>query len=399
MKFINDKLIELKEDNDILAKSAYVKERKLTHPELIDATIGTMYDEDGKVAVLNTYKKVAAILPDDMKFTYAATGGNAIFHSALLNKLFTSYDKNCVRILPTPGATGAINATITMSCKENDVILIPEICWGVYKLLGKAKNLKQISYNYLKDNHFDLEDLKNKIDSIKQDNLTIILNDPCNNPTSYSLTFAELKALREMLANSHKNITLIYDVAYYAYSVNGVEDYQDKFDYLFNFSNNVLVIMAWSASKAFTIYGLRFGSMVIIHHDKEILDNYYSRASLIARSTWSSANHAAMETITTILINRKLNEKLDAEIESYTKMLEARAKLFSKEADEVHLDYIPYNGGFFMAVKSDNPKELVAKLEQKEIYVMAFNKVIRIAICSLPLNKIKGLAKIIHDLL
>ena len=62
-----------------------------------------------------------------------------------------------------------------------------------------------------------------------------------------------------------------------------------------------------------------------------------------------------------------------------------------KKLDEQGIEYYPYTSGFFITLKVTDLKcrdEIHAKLMAEHIYTVKVNKGIRIAICSLQLNKI-----------
>ena len=72
---------------------------------------------------------------------------------------------------------------------------------------------------------------------------------------------------------------------------------------LFNdISDNLLVMIGASCSKAFSYYGQRLGLLITINNDKEFLDHFTNLASRLARATWSNVNNAAMLVIADVSI-------------------------------------------------------------------------------------------------
>ena len=81
--------------------------------------------------------------------------------------------------------------------------------------------------------------------------------------------------------------------------------------------------------------------------------------------------------------------------------MKQRSDLFVLEANECGLDYYPYSEGFFITLKFDDNKvrdEAHQKLMNEHIYTIKVNKGIRIGVCAIPVSKIKGLAKKIHNI-
>jgi len=80
--------------------------------------------------------------------------------------------------------------------------------------------------------------------------------------------------------------------------------------------------------------------------------------------------------------------------------LKERADIFVREAEEVNLPIYPYEEGFFITLKIDDQivkNELHLKLKTLNIFFVNVYGGLRVAICSIPINKVKGLAKRVKD--
>ena len=73
-------------------------------------------------------------------------------------------------------------------------------------------------------------------------------------------------------------------------------------------------------------------------------------------------------------------------------MIKARADVFVKEARACGLPMIPYLAGFFLSIPCEKNQEICDKLHEDHIYLVPQAGGIRIAMCSVPLSKIPGLA-------
>ena len=81
-------------------------------------------------------------------------------------------------------------------------------------------------------------------------------------------------------------------------------------------------------------------------------------------------------------------------------MLKARAELFLLEAKEVGLEHYPYDEGFFITLKMEDNRmrdEIHQRLLDQAIFSIKCQKGIRLAICSMSLVSIAGLAKKIKE--
>ena len=396
MDTINNILMDFDEKEDILARSIKIQKISKTNPNVINATLGTLYNEDGTISVLNSVKKVRKSLRDEDIFPYSSTLGPNDFSSLLVDFLFKDHikemlDKKSMEVIPTPGATGALNMALFMSLNAKETVILPKICWNVYFTMCKTHDLNYVTYDYIKDNHFDLDGFIKCVDEIskKQKHIVTILNDPCNNPTGYSLTKEEFQKLIDYI-NSRKDLkfTLIYDVAYYEFSL---DNSREKFLMLKELKDNALTIITWSASKAFTMYGLRLGALIFIDSFSMKTQKMLNICKIAARANWSCVGSEALNIITSILKDKETLIEYEKEIMMLNEMLQKRVKLFMRQAKEVNLDVIPYRGGFFIAINSDNPKLLSDELEKENVFVIAMNDVIRIAICGITYDQCDGL--------
>ena len=211
------------------------------------------------------------------------------------------------------------------------------------------------------EDHFNLNSVKETIQKVmlKQDHICMVINDPCHNPTGYSLTKEEWKELIAFLNEVSKthSVVLLNDIAYidYSYQLSTSRDYMETFN---DISNNVMIVVEFSCSKALTSYGLRCGGAVILAQKKEAVREAEIFMEKKARATWSNIPNAAMSNFVWIVTEGK-----DAYMKEKQKYIDA------------------YRDAFHKALMAEH------------IYTVAVNKGIRVAVCSLPVAKVYGLAK------
>ena len=99
-----------------------------------------------------------------------------------------------------------------------------------------------------------------------------------------------------------------------------------------------------------------------------------------------------MRTLATIYSDPELLAKVCAERDYYYQMIKARADLFAKEAEECGLPMLPYVAGFFLSIPAKNPDAICEKLHEDNIFAVPLAAGVRIAVCAVPLKKIKGMA-------
>ena len=362
-------------------------------PNTINATAGCLYDESGKLFTYKTVFNAEKELSDAQKASYASSPtGNKEYIDAISKYILEDKVSNNHMAMATPGGTGALYTSMKLTLQENDTIIIPEIAWANYKNMAIELNLNVLTYNM-----YNLDDLFNKIDSIKNNKVFILINSPCENPLGYSYSYCQWQQIFNKLNNINKDVVLCLDIAYIDYCTHEPK----KFFELFNsISDNLLIMICASCSKSFSYYGERLGALIVVNNDKEIVDTLINIGSRFARSMWSNINNGAMVNVANVL-NNHYDEYIKERNESI-ELLAKRTRLFKQEADECGLELYPFDDGFFVTIKvEDNEvKEKAHKrLIENHIYTINVNKGLRVALCSVPLNKVSGLAKKIKELI
>ena len=162
-----------------------------------------------------------------------------------------------------------------------------------------------------------------------------------------------------------------------------------KFDTL---SPNVFGAFAFSMSKGFTLYGQRMGALIGVSKDKQAIDEFVNAAVITCRTRWSNLSRAAMKTLSEVYKDKTLLAQVDQERRQYAALLQQRADLFVAEAKSAGLKFMPYTAGFFITIPAENPVAVSNVLRQSNIFVVPMAKGLRIAVCAVPVNKIRGLA-------
>ena len=85
------------------------------------------------------------------------------------------------------------------------------------------------------------------------------------------------------------------------------------------------------------------------------------------------------------------------ERDRYSQLVEERAAILETEGKSVGLPMLPYMGGFFVTIPSDDPKAVVEDLKKEQVFLIPVSRGVRIAVCSIPKRQIKGLAQRVYD--
>ena len=404
---LGKKMIGKKLGQGAFAMSRKVKELKKTidNSKIINSTIGTFFDDNENLLIFDTIDKLYRELPAADIFGYAAgVSGSAEYKDAVKKDILSDHidlfnKKNTyIDVTATAGGTGAIHNTFKGYAEEGDIVLLPNFMWEAYISLTQADNLNYETYNLFSNNSFDLKDFSKKLLNLikKQKKVIIVINDPCQNPTGYSLSFEEWEAVIEIVkeAASYGEIVLLNDIAYIDYDFRGRELSRKHFSLFAGLPENILVVLAYSMSKLFTFYGLRTGAQIAISTSKEIMDEFSYSSEFLCRTSWSNISKGGMAILNEIFNNNKFLEEINTNRIEWINLLKERANTFIENAKTENLEYCPFRGGFFITIPLiDRKDEIVDYLIKENIFVLPLKNGIRIALCSVPCEKLKTLPK------
>jgi aromatic-amino-acid transaminase len=358
--------------------------------KVVNATIGSLLDDDGNLVVLSSVTEVLKNLTPIDYADYAPISGTPDFIKAIKKAAFGSYvPRAYTEAVATPGGTGAIRNTIQNYSKRGDQVLTSDWYWSPYSTIAQEIERTITTYTLFdEEGKFNTPSFEGKVRELlaKQDGLVIILNTPAHNPTGYSFTSEDwnkiINIVKDAAADGKKKITLLVDVAYLDYA-GDEEEYRKFYPLLEDLPANILVVVAYSLSKSYTMYGMRSGAMICMTTDKEIADEFKTVCSFSCRGSWSNCNRAAMATLSNIFADEDLLKKVTAERQTYCKMLVQRGRTFQKVANEIGLKIVPFDAGFFVTVPCENADAVGLELQKEGIFTVPIGKGLRVSVACL----------------
>lgn len=371
---------------------------------VINATIGTLLDDDGELVVLSSVDDTFMGLEPVEYAAYAPIGGTPGFRKAAIKAALRNYvPKGHVRAVATPGGTGSIRNTISNYSNPGDQVLTTDWFWSPYKTISQEIGRTLSTFQLFDENRkFNIADFSKRVKEILagQDSLVVIINTPAQNPTGYALTNEDWEKVSKFLADlpPEKRIALLVDAAYIDFA--GDEDkYREFLPILETLPANVLPIIAFSMSKTFTLYGLRCGAMICLAPTAEIADEFVKVCEFSSRGTWSNSPKAGQSIITNIFDDPDLLKKVTDERKDIRDMLLERGRAFEEESAKVGLDILPYDSGFFATIPCDDPKGASAKLEKEGIFLVPLAKGLRVSVASISAAKCRKIPAKVAEVL
>ena len=369
--------------------SSRAKERiaQIGKENVIDSTIGVLLNDEGKLVVLDSVMEaIRALAPEDYA-AYAPILGTPAYLESVKKAVFLDEmpENTYVEACYTPGGTGAIRNAISGYTKAGDKILTSDWHWNPYNLVAKELGREVATYTLFDENNkFNAPSFKEKLDDIlsAQDEIVIIINTPAHNPTGYTFTEEDWNQVLETVsAYSDKKIALVVDIAYLDFS-GDAKEYRFFLKKLTGLPQNILPLIAFSASKGYTMYGMRCGALLCMAPTAEIAKEFKDVMSVECRASWSNGNRAAMTVLASILQNQELKQKVDEERESYLRILRERGEVFMAEAEKAGLKTCPYDSGFFVTIPCANPEKVGETLQSFNIFTIPLGPGVRVSVAS-----------------
>ena len=368
---------------------------------IVNATTGAFLDGNGKLMTLKTVEAVAKEIPFYESCEYASIEGSAEFIEASIDAAFREYRPDAIiRGVATAGGTGGIHHAIFNYLEDGDAVLVMNRYWAAYKSICRETNRRLETFPmFTEDWKFNVQGCVDKLYEIaeQQTNVMLIMNTPANNPTGYNVKTDEweviMNALNDLANNGKNNVVLVMDIAYIDFAA---PEAREMFQMFNNLPANFLVLVAFTMSKSYAMYGYRLGCLLCVTSSEEEAEAFLDINKFSCRATWSNSSRMGMLVMERINQNPELKAAFRAEQEELRLSLLNRANLFIKEAAEVNLTVCPFDSGFFVTIPTLKAEELAAELRKDDIFMIPLgdgaNAGLRVALCALPEEKITGMA-------
>ena len=368
-------------------------ETQIGKKSVVNATLGSLLDDDGKLVVLSSVVEVLKGLNPEDYADYAPIGGTAEFKKSIKKAAFGSFEPDCfTEVVATPGGTGAVRNTISNFSKYGDKVLTSDWFWAPYGTIAQEIGRDIATFSLFDEKRrFNIASFNEKVVELleAQGRLVILMNTPANNPTGYSLTPDDWENVIESIKSASKDgkkVALLVDAAYIDF-VEDSEEYRKFLPMLEKLPDNILPIIAYSLSKTLTLYGMRSGAMICMTKNKGIAEEFVRVCEFSSRGTWSNCPRAAMTVLSKIYENNDLLEKVDRERSGYRDMLLRRGRAFESSAKEAGLEIVPFDSGFFASIPCDNSDDIGKELQKDGIFLVPLAKGLRVTVASISEEK------------
>lgn len=398
MKYLTNRNARRPADDPIFALNREASQRRAAGETIINATVGALLEDDGSLAVLPSVIDAIRRVEPARVAGYAPIAGAPDFLSAVVEDLLggTSLAAQAVAVA-TPGGTGALRHAVNTFLDHGQHLLTPSFHWGPYATICDEHERGLLTFEMFgADGCFNVSAFAAALEraSARQGRLLVFLNDPCNNPTGYSMSDAEWTEVARVLSHAAARVPLVLlcDVAYLAYA----RDATGFLKFVAPLANRALVLFAWSASKSFTQYGLRVGALIACTADETQRGQAQRALTYACRGTWSNCNAGGQAAIARCITEPALRAQVDSERGRLTRLLDARVGAFNTAAQGTRLSYPRYDGGFFVTVFAADAAAAAEKLKVRGVFTVPQAGALRIALCSVAEADVPALVQAIE---
>ncbi|MBS1766641.1 MAG: aminotransferase class I/II-fold pyridoxal phosphate-dependent enzyme [Acidobacteria bacterium] len=372
----------------IFALNGEAQKRAAAGEPVINATVGALLDDRGRLVVLETVMKVWRELGDMEVAPYAPITGDPAFLGTLTERHWPGLastlgapGSGCA----TPGGSGALALSVKNFLAPGMAVAAMAPYWGPYDTLSAEGGASIAPLPYPGEGGLDTTGWGKVIRGLlaSQGRALIWLNDPCHNPTGRSLSKADRAALFLLLreAAALGPITLLLDLAYLDYTCEPQAVREALDDYrAFAEEGTVLVGAALSVSKSLTLYGGRGGALVFPWTKDAALQ---AALAVSCRGLYSNCARAPQSLVVKLNKDGHAIESLAAEHKHWSEVLEARAAALDTALKAEGLNGAPWQGGFFVTLPVADPAGTCERLKAKGVFVVPSPWGLRVGICGL----------------
>lgn len=335
-----DNLQLLPEDPVMGIPVAFAKDPR---PRKVNLGIGVYRDGEGNPLILNAVRSAEkAINEASLNKEYLPIEGSAEFRKSVLGLLFrpdspaiTSDEVFCAQ---TVGGTSALR--VGGEFLNNNIshqIFISDVSWPNHKLIFTRAGMEVGEYPYYDSagHSLNFEGMCQTIAAMPPHS-SIVLQASCHNPTGLSPSSAQWEELSHLIKK--KQVIPFFDIAYQGFGHSLQDDIQPVFRFL---NDHHEMLIAYSFSKNFGLYGERCGFLCAVTHSKETSNKIGSHFKQIIRAEYSNPPLHPARIVTKILQTETLKQEWIADLDNMRHRIAEMRKTFiaNLQSKTSHLDF------------------------------------------------------------
>jgi aspartate/methionine/tyrosine aminotransferase len=391
----------------ILSQSAEAKQKA----HKFNASIGIALENGAPMYLPCVHKYFNGLDPKDL-YPYA-THGKPELRKRWREKILVENPKLNGKTLGMPivtsGVTSGLSLVADLFVDPGDVIVLPDLFWGNYRLTFAVRAEGEIKTfpTYDERGAFNVAAFKETLlkEGKRTGKLVVLMNFP-NNPAGYMINLKEANGIHDAIlaaAKANVNIVAVTDDAYFGLVYDEHALQESVFGWVANLHERVLAIKLDGATKEEFVWGFRTGFMTYAPGGKatdELLTALEKKTMGDIRASISNCPHPSQ----TIVLKALDDPQFPVERKQKFVLMKARADaihevLKDPKFGEVMTMY-PFNAGYFMCLKLKTVEAeplRVHLLDKYGVGLISMGKVdLRIAFSCLEVEQIPEMFEIIY---
>ncbi len=370
----------------------------------INATIGIALEEDGSPLALPSIAKNIQ-LPRGNAFTYAPSPGRPdlrkLWKGMMVEKNPSLKGKSFSQPVVCSALTHGLSMAAYLFCDEGDKVILPDLYWENYDLIFTlAYGAPMATFpTYTTQGAFNVDGLKAKLAEGGIGKKIVVLNFP-NNPSGYTPTASEAKAIAEVLqasAEAGNQVVAILDDAYFGLVFEEGVAQESLFASLCDIHPNLLAIKVDGATKEDYVWGFRVGFLTlgIQGGAPSLYEALEAKTAGAIRGNISNSSHPAQSLLVASWSSPEYAAEKKRAYDLLKKRFDAvKAALAAHPEWKAHFAALPFNSGYFMCIK---PSQVDAEVLRKKLLsdfstgTINFGGILRVAFSATPTDKIAKL--------
>jgi aspartate/methionine/tyrosine aminotransferase len=301
------------------------------------------------------------IAPKDL-FPYAPPQGKEDLRKVWKKKILNDNPSLNEELVGSPVVTNALTHGLSIVADlfvdEGNPIILPDKYWGNYNITFKVRRGGTVTTYPLfnEADGFNVEGLREAIQSQKAAGKVVVLLNFPNNPTGYTPLESEAKEIVAVLKEAAEegiNVVALIDDAYFGLF------YEDSikesiFSLLADAHERILAIKVDGATKENYVWGFRVGFITYASKSAAVLNALEQKTKGIIRGTISSGSHPSQSIILQSLQSNDFNVEKEQKFALMKRRADKTKEVLAKEEYQKYWTYYPFNSGYFMCLKLNN---------------------------------------------
>lgn len=384
-------------------KAGFVQQALDAKGKRIDATAGIANEDSGGIMHLPLMAQRISIKPN-RSFSYSPSSGDPELRQLWKEEMIKknpSIKSEISNPIVTSGITHGIYIAAYLLAEKGTEIIMPELYWENYRLIfenGFGARIR--TFQMFRGNRFNIEGLD---DAIKESKRPVVLLNFPNNPTGYTLTVEESRAVSDVISNnaSQRPIAVICDDAYFGLVYKEGIDRESIFPKLIE-KDNVLAVKCDGTTKENFAWGLRVGFITfgMKNGTREMYEAFEKKTIGAIRGSVSSSCTLSQSLMVECLKDNNYRAEKQEKFNILKQRFEEMERMIGEEKYRKYLEPLPFNSGYFMCMnlKNIDAEKLRKRLLQKyDTGIIAIDGKIRIAYSAIPKERIREIFNNIYS--